>query len=586
MRAITFGLVFLSLSFTLAGQPAQKCTAQNIRGFPIEGFVCGGSTHALNCSPGAVYRCKKGAQFETNNCTLFQACPIACITGPNSGTLNDSCFSGANPLAVSATNVLGGTDVTFTATLADAHPNGAEINLRIDRGDIIPGNYCGVPDLPPGISAVTFSLPTAVVSAPVAVTTGADIAYADAQGVSRQLVPVARTITVTPGGTEPPAPPIASFTLSPSTIAPGGVSIMDVTLSRMAPARGIPIAVSSSNTAVASVIANGQPFIQGGCVTGGGALTIQAAKSVPQTTTVTISASSGAAGQSPVTNPLTVTGGCTPKSCFEVTPGTCGAIADGCGGTITCGCDFGQTCGGGGTPGFCGTAATLSVSSLTLNPTSVTGGSSSTGTVSLNVAAPSGGAAVFLSSNTTAATVPQSVVVAAGQTTASFSVTTSSVQATTSATITGQLAGTVTAALSIQPAGACTPTTCAAQGKNCGTISNGCGGTLTCGSCSSPQTCGGGGVANVCGGGTTSTVPLTLTASGRSGETVSSSPAGLRVAVGSSGTASFATGTLVTLSVSNGRDAVWSGSCSSGGSKTKTCSLTMNVAASVTANVQ
>jgi hypothetical protein len=47
----------------------------------------------------------------------------------------------------------------------------------------------------------------------------------------------------------------------------------------------------------------------------------------------------------------------------------------------------------------------------------------------------------------------------------------------------------------------CTPTTCAAQGKSCGTISDGCGGTLTCGSCTSPQTCGGGGTPNVCGGG-------------------------------------------------------------------------------------
>jgi hypothetical protein len=47
----------------------------------------------------------------------------------------------------------------------------------------------------------------------------------------------------------------------------------------------------------------------------------------------------------------------------------------------------------------------------------------------------------------------------------------------------------------------CTPTTCAAQGKNCGSIADGCGGTLSCGSCSPtpPQTCGGGGTANVCG---------------------------------------------------------------------------------------
>jgi hypothetical protein len=77
-----------------------------------------------------------------------------------------------------------------------------------------------------------------------------------------------------------------------------------------------------------------------------------------------------------------------------------------------------------------------------------------------------------------------------------------------------------------------------------------------------------------------------VTASGRSGESVSSSPAGLNVNVGTTGSASFATGTLVTLSVSNGRDAIWSGGCSSGGNKTKTCSLTLNAATSVTANVQ
>src|SRR5678815_4499121 len=41
--------------------------------------------------------------------------------------------------------------------------------------------------------------------------------------------------------------------------------------------------------------------------------------------------------------------------------------------------------------------------------------------------------------------------------------------------------------------------------RNCGTIPDGCGGTLTCGSCTAPATCGGGGVANVCGGGTATT---------------------------------------------------------------------------------
>jgi RHS repeat-associated protein len=45
----------------------------------------------------------------------------------------------------------------------------------------------------------------------------------------------------------------------------------------------------------------------------------------------------------------------------------------------------------------------------------------------------------------------------------------------------------------------CTPTTCAAEGVNCGTIPDGCGGTLECGTCMPPETCGGGGVPNICG---------------------------------------------------------------------------------------
>ena len=79
---------------------------------------------------------------------------------------------------------------------------------------------------------------------------------------------------------------------------------------------------------------------------------------------------------------------------------------------------------------------------------------------------------------------------------------------------------------------------------------------------------------------------LTVTATGRSGERVTSSPAGINVAVGSSGSATFATGTQITLSASSDRDTVWSGACSSGGNKTKTCTFTLNGAATVTANVQ
>ena len=60
--------------------------------------------------------------------------------------------------------------------------------------------------------------------------------------------------------------------------------------------------------------------------------------------------------------------------------------------------------------------------------------------------------------------------------------------------------------------GTCLPVTCRA-GIDCGSIPDGCGGTLACGStCTAPQTCGGGGTLNVCGGGGGVCVPLTCRA--------------------------------------------------------------------------
>jgi hypothetical protein len=45
---------------------------------------------------------------------------------------------------------------------------------------------------------------------------------------------------------------------------------------------------------------------------------------------------------------------------------------------------------------------------------------------------------------------------------------------------------------------ACAPTTCAAQGANCGSIADGCGATVACGTCGTNQGCGVGGTPNVC----------------------------------------------------------------------------------------
>jgi hypothetical protein len=82
------------------------------------------------------------------------------------------------------------------------------------------------------------------------------------------------------------------------------------------------------------------------------------------------------------------------------------------------------------------TQVQVSLSSLTLIPATVTGGTPSTGTVTLNGPAPSGGAIVSLSSNNAAvAPVPASVTVPAGATTTTFSVSTGAVAASTTVII-------------------------------------------------------------------------------------------------------------------------------------------------------
>src|SRR5207249_2594308 len=72
------------------------------------------------------------------------------------------------------------------------------------------------------------------------------------------------------------------------------------------------------------------------------------------------------------------------------------------------------------------------LSTLTLNPTGVTGGvQSSTGTVTLSGPALAGGAQVLLSSDNVAANVLSSVTVAAGASSATFTVTTNAVTTST-----------------------------------------------------------------------------------------------------------------------------------------------------------
>jgi hypothetical protein len=328
----------------------------------------------------------------------------------------------------------------------------------------------------PGNFSTSFALPTNNVNANTTATVTASW-----NGVSTQA-----QVTLTPQ----PAP--TSFTLNPtSTVGTGGSSFGRVTIASPRSTDTI-FQLTSSQPTIAQV--PGSVMVPAGVTAGGfNVFTTQ----VTTQTVVTISVSGG---------------GVTLSATLTVTPDAAPPPPP---------------------------PATLS--SFSVNPTSVTGGNPSTGTVTLSSPAPAGGTVVNLGSNQPgAASVPTNVTVAAGATSANFTITTFPSAGTTvqlSAGIGNQF---LFAALSVNAAAPPPPPS----------------------------------------------ATLTVTATGRDGESISSTPAGINVAVGSTGSASFSTGTAITLSVSNGRDAIWSGACSSGGNRAKSCTFTLNGTASVTANVQ
>src|SRR5437667_6825018 len=198
-----------------------------------------------------------------------------------------------------------------------------------------------------------------------------------------------------------PALSLSSLALNPTSVAGGNSSTGTVTLSGPAPAGGAQVALSSSNTAAATVPSS--VTVPAGAAS---ATFTVSTSAVTASTAVTISAAYGG---------VTLTASITVAPAAPPPP---------------------------------------TLASLGQNPTSVTGGNSSTGTVTLSGAAPAGGAQVaHSSSNTAAVTVPSSVTVAAGATSATFTVSTSAVAAPTPVSISSASGGvTRSASLTVAPA--------------------------------------------------------------------------------------------------------------------------------------
>ncbi len=187
------------------------------------------------------------------------------------------------------------------------------------------------------------------------------------------------------GGTQPE---LNGFTISPSSVTAGSPATGTVTLSAPAPAGGFVVSISSSNPSVASApssvtVAQGQTSANFTISTG----------QVSTQTTVTFTASAN---------------GVSRQANLTVNPAQ----------------------------------SSVTLQSLTISPTSVWGGQSATGTVTLSGPAPAGGATVQLRSSSTRASVPSSITIPAGARSASFTIRTRSAFSITTVTITATYNGT------------------------------------------------------------------------------------------------------------------------------------------------
>ena len=106
-----------------------------------------------------------------------------------------------------------------------------------------------------------------------------------------------------------------------------------------------------------------------------------------------------------------------------------------------------------GTASVTVTPATIGLSSLAFAPNSVVSGNGSTGTVTAVGPAPTGGVVISLSSgNSAVVSVPSSVTIPVGSTSATFSVSSGSVGTATGVTITASSATPVSSVLTVNPA--------------------------------------------------------------------------------------------------------------------------------------
>ncbi len=312
--------------------------------------------------------------FSTTSVTKSTSAKITASIGSASSsqtlTINPLALAG---LTIAPTSVIGGSGSTGTVTLnAPAPAQGLSVSLSSNQPV---AKVLGNVSVAPGESTATFQITTSQVATSTSATISANLLSAT----------FSATLTVNP-------PPIASFTLSPTSVLGGSSSTGTVTLSTPAPNGGVSIGVTSSQGAAT---VPGTVTVPAGSTSAIFTVTTQPVGSITNAV-ITASLSSSSIGLTLTINPPTLVG-------------------------------------------------------VTFAPATVIGGATSTGTVTLSGPAPSSGLTLGITSDQAAAPVPTTVTVASGSKTGTFSVVTKSVNGQTVAhiTITDPSGNPITASLTI-----------------------------------------------------------------------------------------------------------------------------------------
>jgi len=398
--------------------------------------------------------------------TTYGGGPIAVSSSVHGGILW-VLTSGKPTFEVSPTSLIGGATATGTVILGSPAPVG---------GTLVPLASTGAGVTTPAsvtVAAGDLSATFTIGSQPV-VTKSSAVITATIGGVAKSV-----TVTINP-------PSLSAITLSPSSVFGGTASIGMVTLTGIAPAGGIAVALSSNS---AFAVPPAGVTVPAGATSASFSITTTA---VVSTSVATIGASiPGLTRTAKLTvkvpvismftfNPTLVIGGATSIGTLAISgPAPSSGLAISLASGLASASVPSQVTIPAGTTSTTFTIATSAVSTtsavtlsatlngatvtakltvkapvitaLTLNPTTVVGGAASTGTITLGSPAPSPGLPVALASGSTFATVPSQVTVPAGATSATFTITTSAIATTSAATLSATLNGvTVTAKLTVK----------------------------------------------------------------------------------------------------------------------------------------